>query len=429
MTNEIKQKIEQIKKGEVPEGYCYSRAGFSPNDWEKGILDDVLYNEQRSVEKPKEPYWRVGIRSHAKGTFHEYVENPETVDMDELYVVRENDLIINITFAWEHAVALADKNDDGLLVSHRFPTYVFKEGQNPVFFKSVIIQKRFKELLALISPGGAGRNRVMSKKDFLHLPCNIPPFAEQQKIAEILMECDKVIELKQKLIDETKKLKKAFLSKMFPQKGENTPEIRFPGFTASWEQRRLGEVGSCQSGIGFPDDEQGETEGIPFFKVSDMNISGNEYELLYSNNYVTQEQIKRKKWKPITEVPAMFFAKVGAAVMLNRKRLVNTPFLLDNNTMAYKFGDEWDTNFGRTLFDTINLASLVQVGALPSYNANDVEGIEISLPTLEEQQQIGAFFSRLDTLITLHQRELQEWQNKKRALMQLLLTGIVRVKI
>ena len=187
MTNETKQKIEQIKKGEVPEGYCYSRAGLSPNDWEKGILADVLYNEQRSVEKPKEPYWRVGIRSHAKGTFHEYVENPETVDMDELYVVRENDLIINITFAWEHAVALADKNDDGLLVSHRFPTYVFKEGQNPVFYKSVVIQKRFKELLALISPGGAGRNRVMSKKDFLHLPCNIPPFAEQQKIAEILM--------------------------------------------------------------------------------------------------------------------------------------------------------------------------------------------------------------------------------------------------
>ena len=103
-------------------------------------------------------------------------------------------------------------------------------------------------MLALISPGGAGRNRVMSKKDFLHLPCNIPPFAEQQKIAEILMQCDKVIKLKQKLIDETKKLKKVFLSKMFPQKGANTPEIRFPGFTNAWEQRKLGEV--CQITMG-----------------------------------------------------------------------------------------------------------------------------------------------------------------------------------
>lgn len=188
--------------------------------------------------------------------------------------------------------------------------------------------------------------------------------------------------------------------------------------TNVWEKRKLGDIGSCQSGIGFPDAEQGGKEGIPFFKVSDMNLNGNEYELVYSNNYVTQEQIERKKWKPITEVPAIFFAKVGAAVMLNRKRLVNTPFLLDNNTMAYKFGNDWDTNFGRTLFDTINLASLVQVGALPSYNANDVESIEIALPTIEEQKKIGAYFSNLDHLITLHQRKCDELQNIKKFMLQ-----------
>ena len=201
-------------------------------------------------------------------------------------------------------------------------------------------------------------------------------------------------------------------------KNNNVPQIRFKGFTDIWEQRKLGDVGSCQSGIGFPDVEQGGAEGIPFFKVSDMNLSGNEYELLSSNNYVSQEQIERKKWKPITQVPAMFFAKVGAAVMLNRKRLVNTPFLLDNNTMAYIFGGGWDTNFGRTLFDTINLASLVQVGALPSYNAGDVEGLEISLPSIEEQQKIGTYFRNLDNLITLHQRKLETLKKLKKSMLQ-----------
>ncbi|MCI5845823.1 MAG: hypothetical protein MRZ94_08590, partial [Oscillospiraceae bacterium] len=63
-------------------------------------------------------------------------------------------------------------------------------------------------------------------------------------------------------------------------KNNNVPQIRFKGFTDIWEQRKLGDVGSCQSGIGFPDVEQGGAEGIPFFKVSDMNLSGNEYELL-----------------------------------------------------------------------------------------------------------------------------------------------------
>lgn len=137
-----------------------------------------------------------------------------------------------------------------------------------------------------------------------------------------------------------------------------------------------------------------------------MNSIGNENELQNANNYVDIFQISRHKWKPITEVPAIFFAKVGAAVMLNRKRLVQYPFLLDNNTMAYSFEKGiWNISFGKSLFETIDLTSLVQVGALPSYNASDVEDIKIFLPSLPEQARIGTFFRQLDRLITLHQRK------------------------
>ena len=253
------------------------------------------------------------------------------------------------------------------------------------------------------------------KKTPIVLPQDI---AEQQQIGTYFQSLDNLITLHQRKCESLKKVKKSMLQKMFPKNGESVPEIRFAGFTDPWEQRKLGELGSCQSGIGFPDSEQSGKEGIPFFKVSDMNINGNEYELKYSNNYVTDEQIKRRKWKPITDVPAMFFAKVGAAVMLNRKKLVNIPFLLDNNTMAYKFGDGWDTNFGRALFDTINLASLVQVGALPSYNASDVEDIEISMPSLYEQQKIGSYFQSLDNLITLHQRKVEKLKEIKKSMLQ-----------
>ena len=174
----------------------------------------------------------------------------------------------------------------------------------------------------------------------------------------------------------------------------------------SWEQRKLGELGFAQSGIGFPDAEQGGTEGTPFFKVSDMNTPGNEYELVASNNYVTAEQIARMGWRPINQVPAIFFAKVGAAVMLNRKRLVNEPFLLDNNTMAFSMDSSLlDTQFGRSLFERLDLTSLIQVGALPSFNSSDVESISVSLPsTMNEQRQIGQYLYDLNTLITLHQR-------------------------
>ena len=189
----------------------------------------------------------------------------------------------------------------------------------------------------------------------------------------------------------------------------NVPEIRFAGFTDPWEQRKLGELGFAQSGIGFPDAEQGGTKGTPFFKVSDMNTPGNEYELVASNNYVTAEQIARMGWRPINQVPAIFFAKVGAAVMLNRKRLVNEPFLLDNNTMAFSMDSSLlDTQFGRSLFERLDLTSLIQVGALPSFNSSDVESISVSLPsTMNEQRQIGEYLCDLNTLITLHQRKCQ----------------------
>ena len=198
-----------------------------------------------------------------------------------------------------------------------------------------------------------------------------------------------------------------------------TPKIRFKGFTDPWEQRKLGEVGKCQSGIGFPDVEQGGKTGTPFYKVSDMNNYGNEQEMTCANNYVTDEQIVRKNWKPITEVPAVIFAKVGAAIMLNRKRLCRFPFLLDNNTMAYKFGEKWDTNFGKTLFEKIDLTELVQVGALPSYNATDVENLDIKMPIdINEQKVIGELFAKLDNLITLHQRKYNKLLNVKKSMLE-----------
>lgn len=174
----------------------------------------------------------------------------------------------------------------------------------------------------------------------------------------------------------------------------------------SWEQRKLGEIGYAKSGQGFPDAEQGGTKGIPFYKVSDMNIAGNENELITANNYVTLEQINKNHWNIINDVPAIFFAKVGAAVMLNRKRLCRNSFLLDNNTMAYMFDkSKWNYNFGKTLFDTIDLTLLAQIGAIPSYNASDVENIEILMPHLKEQDKIGELFTNLDNLITLHQHK------------------------
>ena len=264
-----------------------------------------------------------------------------------------------------------------------------------------------------------GSRAKLNAETLMSIEFKLPCLQEQYRIGEYLTQLDHLITLHQRKFEKLTNVKKSMLEMMFPQNGSSYPEIRFKGFTDPWEQRKLGDIGKARSGVGFPDADQGGVTGVPFFKVSDMNLDGNENEMIVANNYVTAEQIADHRWSPITELPAIFFAKVGAAVMLNRKRLCRFPFLLDNNTMAYSLSPtKWDADFAKALFGTVDLTSLVQVGALPSYNAGDVESMGIYLPSLFEQEQIGAFFKLLDNLITLHQRELEKLQNIKKSMLE-----------
>lgn len=182
--------------------------------WKKARLDKYIEHISRECDKPSEGYWRLGLRSHGKGAFHQFVDDPTKVAMDKLYKVKANDLIVNITFAWEHAIAIANLDDEDKLVSHRFPTYEFKVNAYPEYFKYYILQSRFREMLVNISPGGAGRNRVMSKKDFLKLEVLIPSYDEQKRISEVLISADKEIELLEKELEALKLQKKGLMQRL-----------------------------------------------------------------------------------------------------------------------------------------------------------------------------------------------------------------------
>ncbi|MCO6547720.1 MAG: restriction endonuclease subunit S [Gilliamella sp.] len=281
---------------------------------------------------------------------------------------------------------------------------------------SYFIYSRSKELKKYGEINGAGSTFTeISGKQLAKMPITLPNLKEQTQIGEFFKKLDNLINTQQKKLEKAKTLKSAYLMEMFPNEGELKPRLRFIGFIKDWKLIKLGEAGSTTSGIGFPDSEQGGEHGIPFYKVSDMNKIGNEIEMKLANNYVTSEQISNRKWNPITTIPAIIFAKVGAAIMLNRKRLVRTEFLIDNNMMAYIFDNTWNINFGKVLFETINLAHYSQVGALPSYNSSDIEKIDITFPNTAEQTKIGNFFKLLDDKIALEQKKLAKLKNIKQA--------------
>jgi type I restriction enzyme S subunit len=192
--------------------------GFSER-WRTVHLREIVEPVSRRVPKPAGPYGALGIRSHCKGTFSRVVDKPEAVVMEELYVARADDLIVNITFAWEGAIAIVPAEHDGLLVSHRFPTFRAKPDRVYLdYLRYLVRQQRFIFLLGLISPGGAGRNRVLSKRDFLELRVSLPSLAEQEKIARILRMADAETSCLTEIFEALREQKKGLMQQLLTGK-------------------------------------------------------------------------------------------------------------------------------------------------------------------------------------------------------------------
>lgn len=185
--------------------------------WEQRKFGELVEKYEDPVDTPTDGYMRLGIRSHAKGTFHSFVEAGKELETAKMFRVAANNFIVNITFGWEHAVAITDENDAGKLVSHRFPQYSFKEGMLPKFFRYLILDECFKHHLELSSPGGAGRNRVLKLSDMLEYKMIFPSETEQQKIGAYFDNLDNLITLHQHKCEELQNMKKYMLQNMFAQ--------------------------------------------------------------------------------------------------------------------------------------------------------------------------------------------------------------------
>lgn len=419
MREDIKKRIEAVRRGEVPEEYHRTKdIGIAPVDWRVGQLSDVLHNETRPVPKPNEPYWRLGIRSWAKGTFHAYVDDPKTVDMDELYIVRENDLVVNITFAWEHAIAVASKEDDGLLVSHRFPTYVFDGGNVPEYYKAVVSQRFFKDMLEHISPGGAGRNRVLNRKDFLTVPCYIPPVAEQQKIADILATCDRVIELKQQLLEEKRRQKQWLMQKLLSE-------------SSAFNEMPLSNLCSTICDGDWIESKDQSESGIRLIQTGNVGV-GRYLDKEGRARYISEDTFKKLNCTEVFAGDILLsrlpdpIGRAGMVPNLSTRAIT----AVDCTILRFKDADvaEFFLQYA-TSNEYFNKISILAGGSTRTrISRKEIEKLLIPVPTSKTaMQKISKGLSLADQEISSLEQELEAWQQKKKALMQLLLTGLVRV--
>lgn len=252
----------------------------------------------------------------------------------------------------------------------------------------------------------------LSVNKLLRVKIIIPTQLEQKRIANFLMQVDKRIEKLEEKKAKLEEYKKGVIQKIFSQ------DIRFKDDDGkdypAWEEKKLGDIGVFKSGTGFSEKEQGGQLGIPFYKVSDMNLYSNKILMNDANNNVSEEQIIKNKYKVIRK-KSIIFAKVGAAIFLERKRIA-VNFLIDNNMMAYI--PNGNIMFYLYFFQSIRLSKFAQITALPSYNSSDISTIRVLVPFIIEQQMIANFLTLIDKQIEKITKQIEFSKNFKKGLLQ-----------
>lgn len=393
------------------------------DEWQDKKLGDLLSPNLRETDKPKYPYLALGIRSHFKGTFQKPNSDPIKIDMVKLFVVKKGDLIVNITFAWEGAVAIAKNEDDGGLVSHRFPTYIFQEDQAVCnFFRYLYPTKRFVYELGLASPGGAGRNRVLNKKDFLNIKLVTPSIHEQQKIANFLTVVDEKINKLEEKKNGFEKYKKGVMQRIFSQK------VRFKKHDGSdypdWEEKKLGEIGRTYNGLtGKSAEDFGE--GSPY--ITYMQIFQNA--LFGKNSKIGHVRIKNnEKQNKVARGDILFTTssetpeEVGfsSAVLKDIDREV----YLNSFSFGYRLNDIEKTLpiflqfLFRSKFFRKNVIKLAQGSTRFNLSKNELMKVIIGLPNTEEQEKIAEFLTSLDNKVELINKKLEQAKIFKKGLLQ-----------
>ena len=268
------------------------------------------------------------------------------------------------------------------------------------------------------SSAAAGTMQIVNRTEFSELKTWLPSLIEQQAISDFFRQLDHLITLHQRKYEKLKNIKKSMLEKMFPKNGSNVPEIRFKGFTDAWEQRKLGEVGKTYSGLsGKTKDDFGHGEAK---FVTYMNVFSNSVCL---PNMTEAVEIDDKQNKVLFgDVLFTTSSETPEEVGMSSVWLENAENIyLNSFCFGYRPTKEFNPYYLAYMLRSPSIREKITFLAqgISRYNIskNKMMDIEIPIPSIVEQKQIGEHFRTLDSLITLHHRKLEKLEQIKQAML------------
>lgn len=414
MTPEFKQRIEQIRNGEVPEGYKRTRAGIMPCDWctqKEYKAKDIFYSVSN---KNHNGDYEVLSATQDRGVIPRsqvYIDiKYDDANTSGYKMVDKGDFVISLR-SFQGGIEYSEYTG---LVSPAYTVLKPRVSICDEYYKSYF---KTNDFISRLNKGtyGIRDGKQVGFKDFGEMIIHFPPLPEQQRIAKIISTQDKVIECYEKKIEQLKRVKKYYLQNMFPKRGETVPKIRFKGFTESWEQRKLGQISTFINGRAYS-----QSELLPNGKYKVLRV-GN----FYTNDswYYSDLELGEKYYANFGDLLYTWSTTFGPHLWLGDKVIYHY------HIWKVDLSDQLEKHFAIQLLeqDKNNIMSGKNGSTMVHITKEGMEQKEVIIPPdISEQAKIGAFFGRIDNLITLHQRKLEEEKKKKKALQQLLLTGIVR---
>lgn len=423
-----------VKAEKIPEGYRATEAGILPVDWQVKRLSEIA--TELTERAGQDMYETVSISAGIGfvNQAEKFGKELSGKQYEKYIVLHKGDFSYNKGNSKTSPQGCIYRLNDreSAAVPNVFESFRIKEQDTDYYEQLFLSGFLNRQLYSRINRGVRDDGLLnLTGKDFYSCTVPVPPVDEQKKIAEVLLCCDRVINLKQQLIVELQRLKSGFLQAMFPAKGHSEPDIRFPEFSDAWEQRKLSEL--CEK---FTDGD--------WIEAKDQSDSG--VRLIQTGNIGVTEYLDKpsnKKW-----VSEKTFERLRCEEVLPGDILISRlpepagracimPYLGTKMITAVdctivrtseKYSSKYLVQFLSTqdYFNEVNTALAGGTRQRISRSNLALFGVPMP-PSFEEQQAIGDIFSQFDNLITFHQRELEETKKKKKSLAKLLLTGSVRV--